>query len=257
MATGEHPGGRLDYTLEARRRRTIAIQVTREGRVRVLAPRRMPRGAVDAFVTRKRPWIEAKLAEFASLPSCAPVALEQGAALPYLGGALTLRLEAGRGAAEADGAGALVVPVRSDTTAAGIHRKVNDWYLAESRGLCRQIAADLAPAARSLGIPPVRGVESRRMRRRWGSCLPDHRIILNSELLGAPRECIAYVVAHELCHLREANHSPRFYALMERLVPRWRELRGRLNREAPLGFLSPRPAGLPVAVGEPGDGEPG
>ncbi|MFP4409408.1 MAG: M48 family metallopeptidase [Spirochaetaceae bacterium] len=63
--------------------------------------------------------------------------------------------------------------------------------------------------------------------------------MLNSELLGAPRGCVEYVVAHELCHLREANHGRRFYALMDQLIPHWKELRRRLNREAPLGFLEP------------------
>ncbi|MFW5811545.1 MAG: M48 family metallopeptidase [Alkalispirochaetaceae bacterium] len=239
MASTEGRCGPIAYTVEGRRRRTVAIQVSRDGRVRVLAPRRMPRGAIDAFVRGRRFWIEAKLAEFARLPRVEPIGLAEGAALPYLGSTVTLTLVSGRGEVTLTEEGTLRVALRCDAGSSAVHRRINGWYLGECRRLCIEIASELAPRARELGIPALRGVESRRMRRRWGSCLADGRIILNSELLAAPRECIAYVVGHELCHLREANHGPRFYALMSALVPEWKALRRRLNEEAPLGFLEP------------------
>lgn len=229
----------VSYTLERRRRKTIAIHVGRDGSVRVLAPRQTPEKAIEAFVASKREWIARKLAEFSLLPAPEPVAFRDGASLPYLGGRITLRTRPGRGAAELSGAGELLVPVRSDASEKSVHRKVNDWYLRETLKQSESVVASLAAATGALGIPAAKGVRTRRMRRRWGSCLPSGIIILNSELLGAPRECVEYVVAHELCHLKEANHSRRFYALMTRVVPDWKELRRRLNREAPLGFLEP------------------
>jgi hypothetical protein len=194
---------------------------------------------VEAFVDSKGPWIARKLEEFARLPTPKPVSYNDGETLPYLGGVLRLRTVRGRGAATLEESGELRVPVRSDATERAVHRKVNEWYLAETRRLCTILARELTPRATRIGIPEVKGVEARRMRRRWGSCLPTGMIMLNSELLGAPRECVEYVVAHELCHLREANHGRRFYALMGQLIPHWKELRRRLNREAPLGFLEP------------------
>ena len=229
----------ISYTLERRRRRTIAIHVSREGSVRVLAPTSTPDAAVEAFVESKGPWIARKLQEFARLPAPKPVSYTDGETLPYLGGVVRLRTVRGRGAATLGESGELLVPVRSDATERTVHRKVNEWYLAETRRLCTILATELTPRATRIGIPEVKRVEARRMRRRWGSCLPTGMIMLNSELLGAPRECVEYVVAHELCHLREANHSRRFYALMNQLIPHWKELRRRLNREAPLGFLEP------------------
>lgn len=227
------------YTLERRRRRTIAIHVGRDGSVRVLAPRSTPEKAIEAFVASKTEWIVRKLSEFSLLPAPEPVAFRDGASLPYLGGRVTLRTRRGRGQAELSERGELLVPVRSDASEKAVHRKVNEWYLRETLKLSETLASSLSGTAADLGIPAARGVRSRRMRRRWGSCLPSGIIILNSELLGAPRECVEYVVAHELCHLKEANHSRRFYALMTKLIPRWKELRRRLNREAPLGFLEP------------------
>ena len=237
----------ITYTLQRRKRKTIAIHVERNGAVRVLAPSRTPLEAVEAFVDRKSGWIDRKLKEFARLPAPAAIALREGGELPYLGGVLRLRLVRGRGDArlllpgggEREAQGELHLPANRNAGESAIHRKINEWYLHESRRLFAEVANSLAPAASLLGIPEPRELSTRRMRRRWGSCLPQGKIILNSELLGAPKECIAYVIAHEICHLKEANHSGRFYALMEQMEPEWRELRRRVNAEAPLGFLQP------------------
>lgn len=225
--------------MERRRRKTIAIHVSRNGSIRVLAPNWTPDKAIQAFVASKRPWIARKLKEFSLLPAPEAGAFRDGASLPYLGGSISIRTRAGQGAVSLSEQGELIVPLRSDATEKTIHRKVNDWYQKETLLLSTLLAERLAGRTASIGIPAAKGVRSRRMRRRWGSCLPSGIIILNSELLGAPRECVEYVVAHELCHLKEANHSPRFYALMTELFPGWKELRRRLNREAPLGFLEP------------------
>ncbi len=82
---------------------------------------------------------------------------------------------------------------------------------------------------------PIMGVEIarvtvQRMRSRWGSCTPSkRRIRLNLELLSRPPELLEYVVVHELCHLFERGHGPRFKAVMDRFLPNWRELRRVLN----------------------------
>lgn len=194
---------------------------------------------MELFLRQKRGWIVRKLEEFAKLPELGPFPLEDGAALPYLGESITLRFVAGPGSPVLTPSGELEIPIGSKTTLKGVHRKVNDWY----RGRCRSVAeaatARLSDRAGALGIPAPKEVRCRRMRRRWGSCMPTGTILLNSELLGAPPDCFDYVVAHELCHLKEANHSPRFYELMSRFTPEWKELRRRLNRESPLGFLEP------------------
>lgn len=62
----------------------------------------------------------------------------------------------------------------------------------------------------------------RKMRSRWGSCSHKGAITINSLLIQAPPICIDYVILHELCHLQEFNHSPRFYALMDQVMPEWR-----------------------------------
>ena len=69
----------------------------------------------------------------------------------------------------------------------------------------------------------------RKMKRTWGSCTARGMITLNPHLIRAPRLCIDYVIAHELCHLQEMNHSKAFYALQESLYPAWREAKAQLR----------------------------
>jgi predicted metal-dependent hydrolase len=77
----------------------------------------------------------------------------------------------------------------------------------------------------------------RRMKTRWGSCTPTKGTIrLNTELGKKPRECLEYVVVHELVHLIEPSHNARFVSLMDKFMPQWRHVRDELNR-APLGHV--------------------
>lgn len=77
-----------------------------------------------------------------------------------------------------------------------------------------------------IALPPL---TIRRMKTRWGSCSRDGKIILNLRLIQAPIPYIDYVIVHELCHLKEHNHSKRYYALLDTTMPDWRDWRQRLN----------------------------
>jgi len=68
------------------------------------------------------------------------------------------------------------------------------------------------------------------MKARWGSCSGGGRVTLNLRLMQVNTDLIDYVILHELCHLKELNHSKRFYALMTRILPDWRDKRHTLNR---------------------------
>jgi predicted metal-dependent hydrolase len=77
----------------------------------------------------------------------------------------------------------------------------------------------------------------RRMKTRWGSCTSPKRIIrLNTELAKKPRECLEYVLVHEMVHLLEPSHNARFISLIDKFMPQWRHIRDELNR-APLGHV--------------------
>ena len=69
----------------------------------------------------------------------------------------------------------------------------------------------------------------REMQKRWGSFLDKDRIILNPMLIHTPRDCIDYVIAHELCHMRYKNHDKNFYKLLERQYPQWKKIKDKLE----------------------------
>lgn len=101
------------------------------------------------------------------------------------------------------------------------------WYREQVRQALPDLFAKWQPI---LGVEAT-GFYVQRMRTRWGSCNPTARTIrLNTDLAKKPRECLEYIVVHELVHLLEPTHNARFVALMNRFMPRWQDRRKALNR---------------------------
>ena len=112
----------------------------------------------------------------------------------------------------------------------------------EARRAVRELASAVADEeAQALGVAYAR-IQVRDQRTRWGSCSPRGTLSFNWRLALAPYEVLDYVVVHELAHLREANHSPRFWRLVESRRPGWREQRAWLREHGP-ELLAFRPAG--------------
>ena len=102
----------------------------------------------------------------------------------------------------------------------------------ECKTIFTEVMEDLYPLVKKYGIekPTLR---IRDMETRWGSCLAKKRIItLNKRLLESPRNCIEYVVMHELCHLIHPNHSKQFYSFLTMLMPDWKERKIYLDKNA-------------------------
>ncbi len=106
-------------------------------------------------------------------------------------------------------------------------KTMENWYREELR---RELAPMLARWQARLGVT-VADVFVQRMRTRWGSCNDSNRTIrLNTDLARKPRECLEYILVHELMHLLERKHNAQFSALMDRFMPEWRQRRNLLNR---------------------------
>ena len=100
------------------------------------------------------------------------------------------------------------------------------WYREQVRQALPDLFAKWQPI---LGVE-VTGFYVQRMRTRWGSCNPTARTIrLNTELAKKPRECLEYIVVHEMTHYFERHHGERFTALMDRHLPDWPQRRDQLN----------------------------
>jgi hypothetical protein len=104
---------------------------------------------------------------------------------------------------------------------------VEAWYREQLRAVAHPFVAEWQ---QRVGVR-VERLFVQRMRTRWGSCNPDARTMrLNTDLAKKPRECLEYIVVHELVHLLEPTHNERFVALMDQFLPGWPHRRELLNR---------------------------
>lgn len=120
----------------------------------------------------------------------------------------------------------MVLTVRKGASAATRQTIVAQWYREQIRRSLPELIATWAPL---LGVT-VNRVFVQQMKTKWGSCSARAGTIrLNTELAKKPKECLEYIVVHEMAHLLEPTHNARFVALMDRYMPRWQFYRQRLN----------------------------
>ncbi len=200
------------------KRRTVALSVSRRGVV-LHAPPGVPEQALLAYAGQKRGWIERALRRFEERkpPS---YGLEPGEGLPFLGETLTLRL----GEQVTRAGSFLELP---DVALPERRALLEHWYRREALALFTPLAAGMAA---QLGVT-VRSVRLSEASTRWGSCAVPGDVRFNWRVLLGPRAGTVYLCAHEVAHLREMNHSPRFWKVVERLMPDYREARAQLRAE--------------------------
>ena len=223
-------GGVLHYRFVHARRRTIGIVVHR-GQVEARAPRHIALAEVEAFIHEKERWIAKRMAE--STPEPPPFRWAEGQALPVLGNAALLSASPGEGAVRLTH-GRLLLPLAEF---ARWRELTIEWLRATAFDLFRErvrhYAASLSVREPSLGLSNALT--------RWGSCWKARgeagRVLLSWRLVHLPPLLSDYVVAHELAHLREFNHSPRFWAIVAHLFPEYLSARRELSR---LGRTLPR-----------------
>jgi len=127
----------------------------------------------------------------------------------------------------------MILTVRPGTVLEKRESVVTGWYREEVANAARLLFTKWEP---TIGVK-ANQIIVRRMKTRWGSCTPRKGTIrLNTELGKKPRECLEYVLVHELVHLLEPSHNATFVSLMDKFMPQWRHYRDELNR-APLGHV--------------------
>ncbi|NVJ62410.1 MAG: M48 family metallopeptidase [Gammaproteobacteria bacterium] len=107
---------------------------------------------------------------------------------------------------------------------------LNDWYKLKAKEVFHQRLDQLIDQA--LWVESKPNIRVLSMKTQWGSCSPNGLITLNPHLVKAPRQCIDYVIFHELCHIAEHNHSERFYRLLGQVMPGWEKVKDKLDSMA-------------------------
>ena len=221
----------VPYVLRRSRRRTIALSIDHRG-LRVGAPPRALLRDVESLLLRHHHWVVEKLDEWRSRQRPEPLAVVDGLRFPLLDGECLVRIACGSNRA--------VWALRASDRADVLEESVVTLCLRSPADAGRVLEKALRERARELfqgrlahyaalldePIPPL-SLSSARTR--WGSCSRRSGIRLNWRLIHFPRQIIDYVVAHEVAHLREMNHSPRFWSIVGQLYADYRQARTALR----------------------------
>lgn len=221
-------GEQLQYQLELRQRRTVGLKITADGLV-IHAPKRIAQSHLENLIILKADWIRKKLTTLKAnkIPA---LQWQHGEQLLLLGNYITLAIRHdNRSRAIEYTSGCLHLALPNHLESALIARKVLQWYK-------KQAIADFS---RRLEIFSAKlGVQTPAMflsnaRSRWGSCNSKKEVRLNWRLLQAPPHIINYVICHELAHLKEMNHSARFWAVVASLYPDYKTAEKELKSWSP------------------------
>ncbi len=217
-------GQTVAYHLRRSRRRTIGLAIDQRG-LRVGAPLQARLGDIETLIREHGQWVLDKLADWQSRPAPGRLAVTEGVVIFTLGEALTVTVTPGSRQRWMFGDQKLHLFVPPAVEARVVVEKA-------LRDKARRVFAErLAHYAPQLGVqaPPLRLSAART---RWGSCSHHGGISLNWRLILMPLPVVDYVVAHELAHLKEMNHSPGFWSVVQQLCPDWRARRLELRQLA-------------------------
>ncbi len=212
----------IAYQLRRSARRTIGLAIDAHG-LRVGAPLRARLGDIESLIRQHGDWVLDKLQRWRECPPAERLAVHHGMTVFADNFEFTVAISVGAHSRwQIDGSTLrLTLPTASDP-APLLETALRE--IARAR-----FSERLAHHAARLGVPtpPLRLSSART---RWGSCNARGQINLNWRLIWLPLPVIDYVVCHELAHLKEMNHSPRFWSVVEQLCPDWRVLRLELRQ---------------------------
>ena len=208
-------------------RRTLGIEVHPDLSVIVRAPSDCDPAIILARVGKRAPWISKQLTNFQRYSPRTPARqYVSGETHLYLGRQYRLRVGTGETASVKMSRGHLVVTVLGKSDPDRVSALLHRWY----RDRARQVFID----AMDKWLAHFKGHQRprltvRAMQSRWGSLSQAGTITLNARLVRAPRPCIEYVLAHELCHLKHRDHSKSFFRLLGQMMPDWEKRKQQLE----------------------------
>lgn len=232
---------RIEFHIERlpRLKSTILIHVEPSGEVMVEAPPQSQHTAINEAVRKRARWIvRQQMAIEDYKAQVIPRSYVSGETHFYLGRRYLLKVVPAQESSVKMLRGQITVATEKPDKQV-IKSLLSTWYRDHALLYLQQRVLEVAKGMHWIeSVPPVRLL---RMRKQWGSCSPRGTIILNPSLIKAPRECVDYVILHEVCHLLEHNHSPRFYELLARHMPEWKTYKNKLDAMAELLLADEHP----------------
>lgn len=216
----------IDFCLEYSDRKSLGITVTPDMEVLVKAPIETSLEKVKEKIKKKAPWIIKQQSFFLSFqPKTPKRKYVSGETHLYLGRQYRLNIQIGNDET-VKLKGKFIVVITSHKSKA--KDLINEWYLQHARTHFHAIALPLIDKFKKYKVEPS-SIVLREMPTRWGSCTPKGKIILNPELIKAPKGCIEYVIIHELCHLIHHDHTQKFIDLQTKEMKDWEKWKMKLE----------------------------
>jgi predicted metal-dependent hydrolase len=225
---------RLEFTRVPRKTESarVMIQVNPDCSIIVIAPEPATNQEVERAVVKRARWISIQLQKFEQQNAFVlPRTYVSGESHFYLGKRYLLKINRNRTAVQGVKLlrGKIEVNVRTSSPEK-TKALLQDWYKDKAREVFNVRLEVLLEKTPWVSEKPH--IRIMRMATQWGSCSPSGLLTLNPHLVKASRECIDYVLLHELCHLAEHNHSERFYRLMNQVMPKWADIKAFLDNNA-------------------------
>lgn len=225
----EYGSSIICYQVSYAPRKTLAISVHPDLRVTVKAPEGSPLSDVEDKVRKRAAWILKQQRQFETyLPHLPPRQYVSGETHRYLGRQYRLKVIENEAESVKLSRGYITIDVRDKSDTGRVRHLLDGWYRDRARQVFQERLDACFPRVERFGMDYPE-LEVRVMKSRWGSTGPGGVIRLNVKLVQVPKAYIDYVIFHELCHLAEPNHSPRYYELLDRVLPDWQERREKLN----------------------------
>jgi len=218
----------IDFTLSFVERKSLTIKVYPNLSVEVLSPLGSDKKKVLEKIKFKAPWILKQIEQFKTYkPGTPPRRFINGETHLYLGRQYRLKIVPDIVNIIKAYRGQLFIHA-TDTNKDALEKQLQQWYKLKATIVFAEMINEILPKFKKYKIQQPK-LSIRAMQKRWGSCTPSGKIILNTELIKAPKGSIEYVVIHELAHLVHRNHTKPFFDLQNRMMPDWKKWKDRLE----------------------------
>jgi predicted metal-dependent hydrolase len=218
----------IEFTLQYRERKSLGIKIHPDGLVEVHAPVTSKDNEVIEKVRHKAPWILKQIDHFNSYKPATPARrFVNGETHLYLGRQYRLKIVPDTENVVKAYRGQLWMHAVK-TNHYALKKQLEEWYKQRASVVFNELLEEILPMFTRYKIKkPTLTIRS--MTKRWGSCTPLGKIILNTELIKAPKGSIEYVIIHELTHMVHYNHTKTFQNLLSKILPDWKKRKDRLE----------------------------
>lgn len=217
----------INYSLIKSSRKSIGIIVNSDGSVVVRAPQRATKKEIDEVINKRFDWILKHKKKFEEQgPAYSKREFVDGEKHLFLGKEYIMRVAVGAFNNVTINGEFIDIECKNESM---VKPLMEQWYRQKANKLIPQIITPIVDKFNSLYDVSPNKISLKNMKSRWGSCSSKANISMNIKLIKSTESCIEYVMAHELCHLLQMNHSKNYYSLLTEFMPDWRERKKNLD----------------------------